>query len=410
MSIVLKENEKLDKKKVLYIGTDTLKSGSNLCYNADAIRSAETSYGKITGAEKSAKTAADFYNGRAWQVEKPAVGNLKHYAGALVEEYAGITGPIGVEIYVPKQRGQKVDVLADVSTTIDVTVLSLQAGSYAAGVEGEGPSIGVAIQTIDRSTVSGVVQTNLVGLSHENQMSGVGNIKPLGRTTVQLPTAAIWDNFDQGNLLLDLDFKNGGSHGDTSFIDASSTITVAGGVGELLVFTTADNEAAEIQWAVPIEVITGSNPWAFECRVKVSEVTNAQNNGIGLMASSTLAGDQIGDTGSLADVGFLGFQKKEGDPDVYDLVYDEAGQTQNEHDANYFDPIVLNTYITLGMYFNGTTIQGYQDGVATGTAISAADIVAADFPTVDLVPTIAVKAGHADDYTTTIDWIRATQK
>ena len=410
MSIVTRQHEKMDKKKVFYTGSDTLKGGSNLCYDADAVRAADTSYGKITGAELSAKTAADQYNERASRVEKPAAGNLQHYAGALVEEYYNVTGPAGVEIYVPKQRGQKVDILADVACVIDSTVLSLQAGSYAAGAEGEGPAIALACQTVDRSSTSGSVQANLVGSSHSVQMGGEGNIKANGRTAVQLPTAAIWDNFDTSNLLLDVDMKKSGERGDRQFLDTSSTLGVTGGVGALELFTTADNEAAENQWDVPITVVAGSNPWAFEVRIKCDEVTNAQGHVIGLMALSVLAGDQIGDAAALADVGFLGFQKKEGDPDVYDFVYDEASQTQNEHDANYYDPIVLDTYITLGMYFNGTTIQGYQDGVATGTAISAVDIAAADFPTVELQPIAAIKAGNAADYTVSIDWIRVTQK
>ncbi len=406
MSQILKENEKLDKKKVLYTGTDTLKLGSNLCYNADAIRSAEETFGKITGAALSAKTAADVYNSRAWEVEKPAVGNLKDYAGVLVEEYAGVTGPTGVEIYVPKARGQKVEVLSDVANVIGVTVLTLQAGSYAAGGNGEGPSIGVAVQTVDRSDTEGSVQANLIGLDHENQIGSVMDVN--SRSTVELPTAAIWDNFDKSNLLLDIDFKQSTDLPNTTFLDTSSLLAYGASVlGEYTQFATADNEAAEGQYNVPIKV-SGAGKWAFECRVKVSEVSAAQNNALGLMKYAVLAGDQIDDNGALADIGFIGFQKKEGDPNVYDLVYDINGQAQNEHDEDYVT--ITAAYVTLGLYFNGTTIQGYLNGVATGTAISASDIAAADFPTGEVfLPTLLVKNGNAADYTVTYDWLRVSQ-
>ena len=95
--------------------------------------------------------------------------------------------------------------------------------------------------------------------------------------------------------------------------------------------------------------------------------------------------------------------------DIIDLVYDKTSQTQNEHDDDYHT-LVADTYVTLGLYYNGTTIQGYINGTATGTAISAADIAAADFPAADvLVPTFALKNAAADDVTVTLDWIRVAQ-
>ena len=46
----------------------------------------------------------------------------------------------------------------------------------------------------------------------------------------------------------------------------------------------------------------------------------------------------------------------------------------------------------------------------TGTAISAADIAAADFPAADvLVPTFVLKNAAADDVTVTLDMLIAAQ-
>ena len=430
MSIVLKENEKLDKKKVFYTGTDTLGVGYNLCYNADAIRSAEgeTFPIKVTGAEKSAKTAADVYNARAWEVEKPTTANLKHYAGVVVEEYAGTVGPAAIEIYVPKARGQKVEVYSDVSNTIDVTVLSLQAGSYAAGSVGEGPSIGVAVQTIDRSSTAGAVQANLIGLSQSNQIGEV--VSANSRTTVQLPTEAIWENFDLETLknnpfagsYLDVDFKRQGDFPDQVFVDATYAATAAGktvvegiypgvsALGEMILFTTTDNSAAEGMFNCPI-TISGGKKWAFEARIKVSTITTAKSSFfIGLALGHSLSGNFFADGGATIQTeGSLGFLHLDADTTEVDLIYDETGQSINVHD-NDLATLVADTYITVGLYFDGTDIQTFLNGVSLAADILSTDIDDADFPTAKVFnPVVAVKGGHGDDALTTVDWIRVAQ-
>ena len=110
-----------------------------------------------------------------------------------------------------------------------------------------------------------------------------------------------------------------------------------------------------------------------------------------------------------SDGDFVGFVRFAADGDIWDFIYDEASQTTNVHDDDYHTA-VADTYVVLGMYFNGTTIQGYINGTATGTAISAADIAAADFPTAAVVvPTLAVKGDNAADFDYTVDWIRVAQ-
>ena len=243
------------------------------------------------------------------------------------------------------------------------------------------------------------------------------------RAATALPTAAIWNNFNLTEMrrnpfagsLLELDFTHGENAPAEQFADAASVIDVrpgTAGEGTLTLFTTTDNQAAEVQWpACPI-TSSGGVAWALEARIKTSQIANTEAGFfIGLMAGDTaLAGDLIADDASLADVGAIGFQSKEADGDIIDIVYDKAGQTQNEHDDD-FHTLVADTYVTLGLYFNGTTIQGYLNGVLAGTAISAADIVAADFPGADvLVPTLCMKEGTgAADVTVTLDWIRVAQ-
>jgi hypothetical protein len=243
------------------------------------------------------------------------------------------------------------------------------------------------------------------------------------RAVTALPTAAIWGNFNLVEMrrnpfagsLLERDFTHGENEPSEAFADTSSVIRVipgAAGEGALSLFTTADNEAAEVQFPSCPITSSGGAAWALEARLKVSVLTDAKAGVfIGLMAGDVvLAGDTIVDAGTLADVGAIGFQLKEADGDKFDVVYDVAAQTQNEHDDDFATP-VADTYLTLGLYYDGATIQMYLNGVATGTAISAVDIAVADFPAADvLVPTIAIKAAHADDYTVTLDWIRVAQQ
>jgi hypothetical protein len=236
-----------------------------------------------------------------------------------------------------------------------------------------------------------------------------------------MPTEAIWSNFNLAGMranpfsgtLVESDFTHPEGTAD-EFTDTTGTINRfmgAAGIGELVILSSADNEAAEKQYNAPI-VVSGGAPWAFEARVKVTNVTDARAAAfLGLYKrAAALTGDVIADDGAaLTDGDALGFCRFAADGDVFDFIYDEGSQTPNVHDDDYAIP-VADTYLTLGMYYNGATIQGYLNGVATGTAISAADIAAADFPTAAImVPTFAVKGDHADDWALTLDWFRAAQ-
>ena len=411
-SQVTYNTEKVSTKRVRYEGSDQLRAGYALCYNWDSNSRDFTTDG----------TAATSNVERRTRVEKPAVGNVSRFAGIVTEKYDGRTGPCMVEVYVPQSRGQAVPLWTTANCTIGTTQLFLTPGSYALTTNGV-RLVGEAAQTVDRSTTNGTVlaifKAPLIQLASSAR----------SRTTVQLPTAAIWDNFPLAEMklnpflgsLLDADFTRAGDLPDTRFVDATYAASAAGktptehmylgttAIGEMLLFSTTDNQAAEGQWAAPI-VVSGGTVWGFEARIKQSVVTDTKAGWfVGLMLGQKLAGDLIVDGGTLQTEGSLGFQAKEGDGDKVDFVYDETGQAQNEHDDDYLTQ-AGGTYFTVGMYFNGTTIQGYLNGVATGTAIVAADISAADFPTAKIfVPTVALKAAHADDYTLTLDWIRAAQ-
>ncbi len=414
------KNEKTSKKKVYYTGTDTLKAGYALCFDADATRSAETNPA-ITAANDTALTAANEYSERATLVEKPSTSNLANFAGVVVEEYDNKVGPCALEIYCPVTRGQKVNAHCEESTTIDSTLLTLKAGSYAlGGINDGGPVVAKAMQTINRGTVAGLIQVLLVGLSHNAVEGDVVNAD--SRTTVQLPTAAIWRNFDLDLLrrnpfagaLYDADFRRADDMPANAYSDATANLSVnAEAVGALQLLGSADNDATEFQIPSPITV-SGGKKWAFEARLKTNTVTGDDIGFfLGLLTGQELTGDLIADNGAaMIDSNHVGFQSFHADTTGIDVVYTAVGETPIIHDADV-KAVTINVYTTLGMYFDGTDIRIFVDGVDTADPILAADIVESgdDFPAATLlVPTVATKNGAAEDDVVIYDWIRFAQE
>ena len=344
----------------------------------------------------------------------PFLGHAMEY----INNSAGTAGGVSIEIMRGRYR-LELAISGVAQTDKGRAVYASADGTYTL-VAGGNTRIG----TVDRFSGTGyaIVVCETVG-------SG-GVFSARSRAATALPTAAITSKFDiegmlrnpmAGSLLL-ADFCRGGDMPDVRFADATYAATAAGKTpteglyigtdasGALVLFATTDNQAAECQWSCPITV-SGSGAWAFGVRVKQSVLTDTKAGYFaGLMVPSNLAGDLIVDGGTLQTEGALGFQLKEGDGNAIDLVYDATGQNQNEHDDDYVVP-VADTYNVLELYCDGDTIQGYIDGVATGTAISAVDIAAADFPAATvMVPTLALKNAAADDFTKTVDWIYAVQE
>lgn len=389
-------NEKTATKKVYFEGSDVLRAGYAVCYNADR------------------GTAASDDPLRAYRVEQPTAANFKHFAGIVTEKSDGVQGPTTIEIYVPEARGQKILVWSGAANVIDVTQLRLKNASFELDTDGEGPVVALAMQTVDRSSTSGTAQALMFPAAANplNADEPVAQFDALSRTAAQLPTAAIWNNFTPDDYLLNTDFRRGESLPqvlvDTAMLAEMRRGT--GGIGEFALFTTTDNLAAEAVWQSPV-IVSGGRPWAAEFRVKTSTVANDEAGWcVGLIAQDKPTGDLIADTEAIVDGGFIGWQHKEGDGDILDLVYDAASQTQNEHDDDHVT-LAADTYVTLGLYFNGTTITPYVNGVATGSVISAADIAAADFPAGVVMNFAFFQKSDtgAADVTSFLDWVRVAQ-
>jgi len=382
---------------------------------------ADTPLTQILGSKSEAPVAAG-----ATIYEGSMLGDSSGYARALtagdefighsleyIDNSAGSAGDRTVEHLTGRYR-LKVTISGVAITDRWRVVYASDDGTYTF-TGGSNSRVGVVVRYVTTSTAIVEFQT-----AEAPDLAIADSAR--SRAATALPTAAIWNNFNLIEMrnnpfagsLLDIDFTHGENEPPALFADSSAVIDVrpgTAGEGTLILFSTADNEAAEVQWPSCPVTSSGGQPWAIEARLKVSLITNTKGGAfLGLMAGDTaLAGDLIADGGTLADVGAVGFQWKEGDGDIIDLVYDKNGQAQNEHDDDYHT-LVADTYVTLGLYYNGTTIQGYINGTATGTAISADDIAAADFPAADvLVPTFALKNAAADDVTVTLDWIRCAQ-
>jgi len=302
---------------------------------------------------------------------------------------------------------------ADGVITAGAAVYSATDGKVSATVNGEPIGHAIAAAGADGDIIA--VLPKYVGTE-------VAATSARSRDAAELPTEDIWGNFNLVEMrrnpfagsLLECDFVRGEIADDIFQGDATAAVfnlPGTGGIGEMVLFTSADNEEAAVQWNCPI-VVSGGNSWALEARVKIEVITDAKATCVlGLMfRTAEQAGDVVADNGAaLTDGDFVGFVHFAADGDIWDFIYDEGSQTTNVHDDDYHTA-EADTYVTLGMYFNGTTIQGYINGVATGTAISADDIAAADFPTAAVVvPTLAVKGDAADDFDFTVDWIRVAQ-
>jgi len=400
--------------------SDAIVEGMPLCYNHDTT----TNWSNIdkSAAEGLAtfdtSTPEGSQNEGKWiRVEVPSATNQRFFAGVVAKGSDGIGTSVAslVDIYV--DNCALVPVYTDSNVTIgDPAYVEFSETTVVNTPVGGGVQIGWFDETIDRSTAG----LALVKLNGPDEAAGAIIVSARSRAVTAMPTEAIWRNFDLASLasnpgasFLDIDFTKGEIADDIDQADATAAVfnlPGTAGIGEVVLFQSVDNEEAAVQWNCPITV-SGGNPWAFEIRLKVENITDARATcyaGLFVRAAE-LSGDVVADNGAaLTLANTLGFVRLQGDGNAIDFIYADSGATV-DHDAGYVVP-VADTYLTLGMHYNGTTIQGYLNGVATGTAISTTDIADGDFPAAAvIVPTLANKGDNAADFDYSIDWIRVAQ-
>ena len=385
-------NEVVEIKRVRYEGTDTLYTGYNLCYNAD--------YGTATAEDKE----------RAFRVEKPSATNLQNYAGVVTERHNGTTGPAYIEIYTPVRRGQKVKIWTEESCVVDSTVLTLQAGSYAAGGVGEGKLIGKAMQTVDRSTTNGTVQALLVGLDP-------AEIASSGANGDAGPSPAIWDQCPWDEIGRDpsIGFRYFNDYmgtidvttADGYIVTAVTSGAIVGDVaapGGVLIMDSAGNNASDDGVNVQLPncgvLPTASTKIFYEARVKVVDAGDDQYF-IGLAgADSTLIAVGIMDD-TVDKAGFFRIAAS-----TADFISTIAARTTAEDATADVAAIVDATYVNLGFVIDGlTSIKFYVDGVLVETGTSTANLPNA-FMCLSYVAQVEQTSADAE---LSVDWVKLAQ-
>ena len=140
--------------------TDTVRVGDAICYNSDIVgdhkerTSAPSHLG--SGSFTTYAEGVQSYTGRLFIAEKPTEGaNLVHLVGIVksLGEKAGADGDF-IEVF-QLTEGAIVPVYTDANCVINQTVLGVADGAYTLSQDtgdGDPLGIGVAVETIDRST------------------------------------------------------------------------------------------------------------------------------------------------------------------------------------------------------------------------------------------------------------------
>ncbi len=416
------KNEKQALKSFWYNGTDTLKQGYAMCFDR----------ANITGLDGSgtAEPATDYGWARHGWVVKPASGNLHNFAG-IVAGQRDVTGPAVVSLIEPEAIARGMNVFTSGNLTIDSTFLTIVAGSYEIGVLGEGLLIGKALQTVDRSSTSGLAQAMIRGVDPMNVNYGAAVPSSTNNSFSPLIWETCpWDQIESG-MLQGLTFYDDFRGFNYALAAASAVTHLNNGVdgltdgtagsliahvtdearGVLTLESTTDQEDIWISEGGNLNnfanyIFSSTTKLWMEARVKTVNITDSKYNVFlgfaeeGLMTNAGLI--TTGD--AMTDKDFVGFERIFADGDKYDTVHNTdggGGITVVEADAV---TVVADTYQNLGIYSDGTTVTFYNNGVAQGTTVA---LTATNFPDGEKVAFMyGLQPGHGDLATTQIDWLR----
>lgn len=172
-------------KRVVYrpaTASDTVRVGDLVCYNSDiAADYDERTTTPISGGTAYAEGSQN-YTGRFLIVEKPASTNLHQFAG-VVASLGSLAGTDGdwISIYVP-DTGALIPVMTDLNCTRGATVLAVKVAQYEATNPVYGGSttnfriIGLAEETVDRSSTDGLVWARITSAGIFGVTGGAGGV------------------------------------------------------------------------------------------------------------------------------------------------------------------------------------------------------------------------------------------
>ena len=197
------------------------------------------------------------------------------------------------------------------------------------------------------------------------------------------------------------------------FGDAGSTIVPDAALGGGLALTndtTDDDQVSIATKQQPFQIVNTAGDLWFECRAKVSSiVTEVAGFAIGLMgitAQSTIV-PMVTNTGVLANIDFVGFNKLNASTTAFNAVYKNIGQTEA---ATATDAGALGvTYVKYGFRYNNGSLNFYVDGVLLDT-ITSTEVDASTFPNnVTLRLIASVMNGTSAASILTLDWWKCFQ-
>ncbi len=197
------------------------------------------------------------------------------------------------------------------------------------------------------------------------------------------------------------------------FGDTGATIVPDALVGGGLALTndsTDDDQVSIAGKSQPFRIEAAQGDLWFEARVKVNSITTeVAAVAIGLMGitAQTTAVPMITNTGELANIDFIGFNKRAVQTTSLSSIYKNIGGTEASVDVGAV--LGADTYVNLGFKFKNGVLSFYQNGTLT-SSLSSTTVALAAFPnnvTLRLVASVA--NGTTGVSILTLDWIKCFQ-
>lgn len=200
-----------------------------------------------------------------------------------------------------------------------------------------------------------------------------------------------------------LPFASNTTTGWTAIIDTGGTsitnLTATKGANGVMAMNSDDaSEGSAIYGAKSFQLVSGKKMF-IECRVQMDDVTD-NNFQFGLSSLTAVTNPE--DLYTTAADSLVTFGIGDGDSNPKMLV--DAANSGTSQQVQTVKGMTTNTWATLAIYFDGTRIQGFVDGVYVMTWASAASTIPTAVP---LAPFVAHLNGNgAGNNTSLVDYIR----
>jgi hypothetical protein len=399
-------NTNAKRKRVYYTGSGTIRQGMPLCYDYDTTTNV-LGYNKAGSANGTTTADGSQNEGKFLRVEAPSADNAEFLAGFVAQGgEVGKTGPRWLDIFVPN------DSIIPVWTDKSITVkdeLYLEAGELTvvnATQVGMLAKIGVAVETVDRSSTAGIVLAK-VHMPKQNIVYGgtlgIGFSEALWE---DCPFDAIARNPGLGIAFFDdymSDHNPTTAEGWVITQTTTGTLTMLAGEGGALHFDTAGSTTADDGLEAQLlncRVLpaAGKTIW-FEARVKMNDATDQYYVGLAATDTSLIASGVLDDV-----VDKCGFVHAAADTD--NKISSVTARTSAEDETSDVADNADGTYTTLGFRISGlTSVEFYVNGALVETGVTAANI-----PNAAMCLSFACKIeGTGTDAEMDVDWVRIAQ-